>query len=277
MTADLTLGAPVVTLRGVWKWVHSRGDLVPLVAGVDLEASPGELVCLTSGAAAAAAEAAAPAADGTRPGAGPALVSLLAGIERPTSGTVVVSGRDLAAMTDVELAGVRHGTVGLLPAGDGLVPFLPALDNVALALPSGGPSARCDDGQGPRRTSAREALALVGLGHRAHVTPAAMNAGEQRRTALARALVGCPPVLVADDPTAGLDARAAAAMVRLLRELCRRRPVAVVVSSDDPALAAHADRVVDLPASGAATGPVEAPAVVDLRGAPLVQPSGAGG
>lgn len=270
MVADLTPSTPVVTLRGVWKWVHSRGDLVPLVAGVDLDASPGELVCLTSGAAAAAP---APA-----DGAGPAMVSLLAGIERPTSGTVVVSGRELTELSDDELAGLRHGTVGLLPAGDGLVPFLPALDNVALALPSGGRSAPVEAAQEPRRTSARGALALVGLAHRAHVTPAAMTAGEQRRTALARALVCCPPVLVADDPTAGLDPRAAAAMVRLLRELCRRRPVAVVVSSDDPALVAQASRVVDLRDPGPATAPQEAPAVVDLRGAAaLVQHTGAGG
>jgi putative ABC transport system ATP-binding protein len=164
------------------------------------------------------------------------LMHLLGGLDRPTSGVLRVGGRDVATLTDDELAQVRNATLGFVFQSFQLLGRTSAVDNVAMPLVyRGTPRAE-------RRARARAALERVGMGHRLHHRPAQLSGGEQQRVAIARALVGEPQVLLADEPTGNLDTRTGRDVMALLEELNREQGVAVVLVTHDLEVAARADR-----------------------------------
>ena len=165
------------------------------------------------------------------------LLGLLAGLDRPTRGRVVLDGRDLAALTEDERARVRAEAVGFVFQSFHLISTLTARENVQVPLELRGEEAR------PR---AEELLERVGLGERGHHYPAQLSGGEQQRVAVARAFAHRPKVLFADEPTGNLDAANGRNVVALLTELNRELGTTLVLVTHEPDLAARAGRVIRL-------------------------------
>jgi putative ABC transport system ATP-binding protein len=217
VTEPLALEAVDVVRR------YPLGDVVvEALRGVSLAVAPGEYVALVG-----------PSGSGKS-----TLMHLLGALDRPDSGVLRVGGSDVATLDDSALARLRNATIGFVFQAFQLLPRTSALDNVALPLVYRGLS------RSERRRAAAEALQAVGLGHRLEHRPSQLSGGEQQRVAVARALVGNPQVLLADEPTGNLDSRTGAAVLSLLDELNTERGVAVVVVTHDPEVAAHAPRQV---------------------------------
>jgi putative ABC transport system ATP-binding protein len=165
------------------------------------------------------------------------LLGLLAGLDRPSRGRVVLDGRDLAALTEDGRARVRAEAVGFVFQFFHLIPTLTARENIQVPLELRGEEAR------PR---AEELLQRVGLGDRGHHYPAQLSGGEQQRVAVARAFAHRPKVLFADEPTGNLDAANGRNVVALLTELNRELGTTLVLVTHEPDLAARAGRVIRL-------------------------------
>jgi putative ABC transport system ATP-binding protein len=164
------------------------------------------------------------------------LMHLLGGLDRPTSGTLRIAGRDVRELSATELAGLRNRTIGFVFQSFHLLARTTAVDNVALPLVYAGVRA------GERRRRAEELLDRVGLGHRLRHRPSQLSGGEQQRVAIARALVTGPSLLLADEPTGNLDSATGAEVLALLEQLNRESGVAVVVVTHDQDIASRAAR-----------------------------------
>ena len=165
------------------------------------------------------------------------LLGLLAGLDRPTGGRVVLDGHDLAALTEDGRARVRAEAVGFVFQSFHLLPTLTARANVQVPL-----ELRGEDG----RARAEELLERVGLGDRGHHYPAQLSGGEQQRVAVARAFAHRPKILFADEPTGNLDAANGQNVIALLGELNREQGTTLVLVTHDPDLARLARRVIRL-------------------------------
>jgi putative ABC transport system ATP-binding protein/macrolide transport system ATP-binding/permease protein/lipoprotein-releasing system ATP-binding protein len=219
--------------HNLFKTYAGNPQPVTAVAGVSLDVSAGEFLAICG-----------------RSGSGKStLLALLAGLTTPSSGTVCIAGTDLFALSQDERTRIRSCRIGVVFQFAGLLPTLRALDNVAfpaLVAPASPPR----EGSGPDRTDpyrrAAELLVQVGLADRMEAYPHELSGGEQRRVALARALINHPPLLLCDEPTTDLDARSAAEVLALLLQLHRRHGTALVVVTHDEVLARHADRILHL-------------------------------
>jgi len=165
------------------------------------------------------------------------LLGLLAGLDRPTRGRVVLDGHDLAALTEDERARVRAEAVGFVFQSFHLIPTLTARENIQVPL-----ELRGEDG----RARADELLERVGLGDRGHHYPAQLSGGEQQRVAVARAFAHRPKILFADEPTGNLDAANGQNVIALLGELNCEQGTTLVLVTHDPDLAGRAHRVIRL-------------------------------
>jgi len=165
------------------------------------------------------------------------LLGLLAGLDRPTSGTVHLDGADLTALDGDALARLRGGKVGFVFQSFLLIPTLTARENVQVPLELRGEAAV---------DRATELLERVGLGDRADHYPTQLSGGEQQRVALARAFSTRPKVLFADEPTGNLDARTGAGIIDVMTELNRDLGTTLVLVTHDLELAAHARRTIRL-------------------------------
>jgi putative ABC transport system ATP-binding protein len=213
--------APTVDVRGVSRAFTGGGHTVYAVQDVSLTVERGELLAI-----------------GGRSGSGKTtLLNLIAGLDRPDSGQVLLDGHDISTATDAELTELRRHTIGFVFQSFGLLPLLSASENIALALRIAGASAR----EETRR--ARELLELVGLTGRAGHRPYELSGGEQQRVAVARALANHPRVLIADEPTGELDTVTGAQIFRLLQDAAHEG-VTVIMATHDPLIVDYADRVV---------------------------------
>jgi putative ABC transport system ATP-binding protein len=168
------------------------------------------------------------------------LMHLLGGLDQPTSGRLVIGGRDVASLSPAEMASLRNHEIGFVFQAFHLLPRTSAVDNVALPLVYRGLAAR------ERRRRAAETLAKVGLAHRIDHRPNQMSGGEQQRVAIARALVTEPSVLLADEPTGNLDSVTGANVLERLERLNTESGVAVVLVTHDRDVAARARRLISM-------------------------------
>jgi putative ABC transport system ATP-binding protein len=212
--------APAVELANVDIHLGHGPARVHVLKGVDLRIGHGEAVGLVG-----------PSGSGKS-----TLLMVLAGLERPDSGSVLVEGNDLTTLDEDRLARFRGARIGIVFQSFHLIPTMTALENVAISVELQGVPDAFDQ--------ARAELAAVGLAERAAHYPAQLSGGEQQRVALARAIVGNPAILVADEPTGNLDDATGTAIIDLIFDLKRARGTTLVLVTHDPALAARCDRVI---------------------------------
>ncbi len=219
-------GAPIIAVSGVNYAVDVGSRPLHILRNVSFRVEPAEVVAIVG-----------PSGSGKT-----SLLMLLAGLERATSGQVVVAGQDLSGLTEDDLSMFRRKTLGIVFQSFHLIPSLSALDNVALALEIASPQLSLAQ----TREAAAAALTAVGLGDRLNHRPAALSGGEQQRVGLARAMIAKPRLLLADEPTGNLDQKTGAMVIELMFDLARKQHTAVVLITHDPALAARADRMLSM-------------------------------
>ncbi len=169
------------------------------------------------------------------------LLNLIGALDRPTAGRVLLDGRDLAHMSDKELAALRNRQIGFVFQLHHLLGQCTVLENVLIPTLAGG-----DDETASAETRARELLARVGLGDLLSRRPGQLSGGQRQRVAVVRALINRPKLLLADEPTGSLDRHAAEELTDLLAELNRQQQVTLIVVSHWPAIARQMDRVFEL-------------------------------
>ena len=212
---------PLIRITNVEKWFAQGVEPVPALAGIELSVEKGEFIALMG-----------PSGSGKS-----TLLHLIAAMETPTSGSIDVLGRDLAAMNDREVSAWRAERVGFVFQEFNLLPVLTALENVELPL-------RLTSLSRPVRLErARTALNLVGLEQRYHHRPAQLSGGEQQRVAIARAIVTDPEIVLADEPTGNLNAGAAEDVLQVLKLLNAEFGKTIVMVTHDPRAVRYASRV----------------------------------
>ena len=215
--------SPIIEVIGLGKEVASpAGDTLRLLDGVQFSILPGEAVAITG-----------PSGSGKS-----TLLGLMAGLDLPTAGRVVLAGEDLGALDEERRADLRRRLLGFVFQSFQLLPALSALENVMLPLELAG-ARDC-------RRRAGEILARVGLGDRLAHYPRQLSGGEQQRVAIARAFVTRPRLLLADEPTGNLDRSTGRQVIDLLFELNRERHATLVMVTHDEALATRCGRVLCL-------------------------------
>ncbi|MDE2405220.1 MAG: ATP-binding cassette domain-containing protein [Sphingomonadales bacterium] len=213
---------PALSAHGLTLTLGTREAPVPILKGLDLAVPHGQTVALLG-----------PSGSGKS-----SLMAVLAGLERATSGTLVLAGEDAAGLSEDALARLRRGRIGVVLQAFHLLPTMTALENVMTALELAGHAS-------PEAT-ARAELAAVGLAHRLDHYPAQLSGGEQQRVAIARALAPRPTLLFADEPTGNLDAATGAQIVELLFARRAETGATLVIITHDEALAHRCQRIVTL-------------------------------
>jgi putative ABC transport system ATP-binding protein len=196
---------------------------VEALRGVDLTVEAGEFLCVVG-----------PSGSGKS-----TLFHILGGLTPPTSGQVVIDGRDLSKLSDAERTELRKRLVGFVFQKYNLLPTLSAADNIAVARYIAGKKSAAD-------AQFSNALELLGVGHRLHHKPRALSGGEQQRVAIARAIVNHPAILLADEPTGNLDSKNSEAVLGLLRDLNERLGQTVLMITHDAHVATYGHRIVHM-------------------------------
>jgi putative ABC transport system ATP-binding protein len=212
----------MVLLDDVRLTLASDAGDVNVLRGISLAVAPGETVSVVG-----------PSGSGKS-----TMMMIVGGLERPSSGRIVVAGSDLNAMNEDALARFRRDRIGIVFQSFHLVPTMNAVENVAIPLELAG-----------RRDAfarAEAGLAAVGLGHRLLHYPGQLSGGEQQRVALARAFVIAPKLLLADEPTGNLDTATGRLVIDLLFTLQAEHGTTLVLITHDPSLAQRCDRIVRL-------------------------------
>lgn len=214
----------IIECRNLWKDYQRGEEIIHTLQDVDLDIAAGAFVALMG-----------PSGSGKT-----TLLNLLAGIDRPTRGSLSVDGQDVTALGRSALAKWRSTAVGYIFQLYNLVPVLTAYENVELPLLLHPLSSAA------RHQRVAEALEVVGLGNRHGHYPRQLSGGQEQRVAIARAIVTHPTLLLADEPTGDLDKESAHQIMDLLQRLNRERGQTIVMVTHDPATAARATRLVHL-------------------------------
>lgn len=209
--ADAPANEVLIDLRGVTKTFESAAGTFTALQGIDLQVDPGEFVAVIG-----------------KSGSGKStLLNMIAGIDRPTSGDVVVNGAAIHRLSEGQVAAWRGSNIGLVFQFFQLIPTLTAVENIM--LPMDFCNVYPDD---EREQRAKNLLKLVGITEQANKLPSALSGGEQQRVAIARALANDPPLIIADEPTGNLDSKTAALVFDLFRDLVSQGKTVLMVTHD---------------------------------------------
>ena len=215
---------PLVEIRSLTKYYQRGGQIIPVLVDIDLDVRLGDYLALMG-----------PSGSGKS-----TLLNLIAGIDKPSGGTIKVGGVDIARLSDADLAAWRAAHVGFIFQFYNLMPVLTAFENIELPLLLAPLSKR------ERRERVKMALALVGLTDRADHYPGELSGGQQQRVAIARALITDPTLIVADEPTGDLDRTTGEEILGLLERLNRELGKTILLVTHDPKAAEKAHRIVHL-------------------------------
>jgi putative ABC transport system ATP-binding protein len=224
---------PVVSLRNIVKSYTRGRERLEVLHGLDLEISPGEFLALMG-----------PSGSGKT-----TILNLIAGLDRPNEGEVVIAGERIDRLADRKLASWRACHVGFVFQFYNLLPMLSASRNVELPL------LLTQLSGSERRKRAHVALDIVGLENRARHKPGELSGGEQQRVAIARAIVADPTILVCDEPTGDLDRRTADEILGLLKSLNQTQSKTIVMVTHDQKAANYASRQLEVDKGKLADGP----------------------
>jgi putative ABC transport system ATP-binding protein len=242
LVASEVLTSPAVALHDVRK-VYGQGEgAVVALDGVSRSFASGSFTAIMG-----------PSGSGKS-----TFLHLAAGLDQPTSGTVVLGDEDLTRLSERRRTILRRKQIGFVFQAFNLMPSLNVAQNIGLPLRL--------DGRRARRAEVRDVASRVGLGDRLRHRPSELSGGQQQRVAIARALVARPAVLFADEPTGALDIRTGRGVLSLLRELVDQDGQTVVMVTHDPAAATYADRVI-LIADGQIAGTLEGSGVDEVADA----------
>ncbi len=212
---------PVITIKGLTKIFTLGKEKVAALNGVDLEIHEAEIVCLL----------------GTSGSGKSTLLNMMAGLEKPTKGSIVIYGERLDKMSERKLAMFRQKNMGFVFQSYNLLPNLSAIDNVALPLAFAGVRKRI------RVKKAKKMLKLVGLGKRMRHRPTQMSGGQQQRVGIARAFVGTPKIVFADEPTGNLDTKTTIEIMEMMVRMSRANKQTLIIVTHDNEIAEYADTI----------------------------------
>ncbi len=208
----------MVEARGIWKRMRNGSTTVEILKGINLLVPRGQFVAIMGSSGSGKST----------------LLGLLAGLDNPSDGAVLIDGVDISHMAEDQLAQVRGQKIGFVFQSYQLIPTLTAFENVLLPFEL--------NARGDGKQRARALLESVGLGSRMHHYPVQLSGGEQQRVALARAFVLEPPIVLADEPTGNLDTVNGQHVLELLTTRQREAGTTLVMVTHDPQIAARADR-----------------------------------
>jgi putative ABC transport system ATP-binding protein len=214
----------MISLKSVEKLYRTESVETVALSGINLEVRAGEFISIMG-----------PSGCGKS-----TLLNLMGLLDVPSSGKIAIDGEEVASYADRHLAGLRNRSIGFIFQSFHLVPDLSVLDNVQIPL-----LYRKMSG-GARRDAARRALERVGLGARLHHFPSQLSGGQQQRVAVARAVVGNPRVLLADEPTGNLDSQMGDEIMGILKDLHKGENTTIVMVTHDERLAQGTERIVRL-------------------------------
>jgi putative ABC transport system ATP-binding protein len=214
---------PAVQAQDIYRSLPLGGEDVRILNGVSFEVHAGEWIALTG-----------PSGSGKS-----TLLGIVAGLDRPTSGRMLIDGTDITDLGENELALIRNRRIGIVFQSFNLIPALTAQENVETPMYAGSDHRSA-------RPRAREMLELVGLSDRGHHRPHQLSGGQQQRVAIARALVTRPALLVADEPTGNLDSTTGQHVLELIAKLRSELGITVFIATHDADIAARADRVLHM-------------------------------
>jgi putative ABC transport system ATP-binding protein len=209
-------------LRKVYRIGNS--EKVVALDNIDLEVERGEIICIL----------------GTSGSGKSTLLNMLAGLEKPTRGEIIINGKNIAQMSENQLAMFRRSTMGFVFQSYNLMPHLTALENVGFPLMLKNVSKRARD------KKSKEMLELVGLHKQIKRKPSQMSGGQQQRVGIARALVSNPKLVFADEPTGNLDSRTTKEIMELILSRVKENNQTLIIVTHDVNIARYADRVIHI-------------------------------
>ena len=215
---------PVIKTDNLKKIYKLGAEKVTALAGVSLEINKGEICFLV----------------GTSGSGKSTLLNMIAGLEKPTSGTIVLNGVHIEKLSERKLAVFRQKNLGFVFQSYNLLPTMTATENVAMPLMFSGKK------QSEREKAAKKMLISVGLGKRLRHKPTQMSGGQQQRVAIARAFVSNPPVILADEPTGNLDSATTVEVMNMIVDMVRKNGQTLVVVTHEPELAVFGDKVIHI-------------------------------
>ena len=214
----------ILQVRGLRKVYEVEDEKVVALGKISLQIKKGEICCIL----------------GTSGSGKSTLLNIMAGLEKPTRGHVIIAGREVTAMSEKELAVFRRQNIGFIFQSYNLMPQDTALENVAMPLVFKGVPKK------EREARAKKMLARVGLKGRMKHRPSQMSGGQQQRVGIARAFISQPPVVFADEPTGNLDSHTTTEVMEMIVRMARRYHETLIIVTHDGDIARYADRIVRL-------------------------------
>lgn len=214
----------IITIKNLSKIYRVGAEKVKALDNINLQIGKGEICCIL----------------GTSGSGKSTLLNQLAGLEKPTSGSVFIGKTNISRLSENQLAGFRQRNIGFVFQSYNLIPSMNAVENVAMPLLFRGVS------HAKREKEALSMLKMVGLGNRARHKPSEMSGGQQQRVGIARAFVAKPKIVFADEPTGNLDSKTTLEVMRLLIDMSHKNGITFILVTHDDELAHYADRIITI-------------------------------